>query len=51
MSMGVCVCRFIGALAGELGIFYQDLYNLVRPLHEVDLLYSTASTLWTPNLA
>jgi putative membrane protein len=25
--------------AGELGIFYEDLYNLVKPLHEVNHLF------------
>jgi hypothetical protein len=29
------LCRLTMSLTGELGIFYEDLYHLVKPLHEV----------------
>jgi putative membrane protein len=31
-------------LAGELGIYYEDLYHLVKPLHEVNRLLHPSNT-------
>ena len=35
MRLMLCALTYSRASPGEQGIYYDDLYDLVRPLHEV----------------